>query len=399
MPMKFLPFHYAVRNLGRSRLRLALSVGGSAAVVLLVLAAAAFVRGMERSLRASGSERNVILMGAGSEESLERSEISPTVASIVAATLPGLESRLGVVYASPEVHVAVPLATSPDADPARASAATLAVLRGVTSTAYLVHPQVQITEGRAPAPGRNEMMAGALAAAKMGLRPDQVAPGSTLYLDGVPWTIVGRFTAPGSVMDSELWAPLQDLKVALRRTTDSCVIVTLASGPDGAEFADVDTFAKQRLDLELVAVGEADYYASLARFYAPVRALAWTTAALIALGGLFGGLNTMYAAFAARVRELGMLQVLGFRRSAIVASLVQESTLATAAGALIAAGMGVLLLDGLAVRFSMGAFTLTVDAPAMATALGAGVLLGLAGALPPAYRCLRLPIPDSLKAF
>lgn len=94
-----------------------------------------------------------------------------------------------------------------------------------------------------------------------------------------------------------------------------------------------------------------------------------------------------------------MLQVLGFRRSAIVASLVQESTLATAAGALVAAGMGVLLLDGLAVRFSMGAFTLTVDAPAMATALGAGVLLGLAGALPPAYRCLRLPIPDSLKAF
>lgn len=390
--MKLLPFHYAARNLTRSPLRLVLSVAGSAAVVLLVLAAAAFVRGMERSLHASGSPTNVILMGAGSEESLERSEISPTVASVVAASVPGLASHLGVVHASPEVHAAVPMQTDPNS-----ASSTLALLRGVTPAAYLVHPQLQITEGRAPISGRNELLAGSLAPAKMGLPDARLAPGQTLYLDGRPWTIVGRFVAPGSVMESELWAPLQDLKVALQRTTDSCVIVTLDPA-SGAEFADVDAFAKQRLDLELVAMTESDYYASLSRFYAPVRVMAWTTALLIALGGLFGGLNTMYAAFAARVRELGMLQVLGYRRAAIVASLVQESTLATAAGALLAAAAGLLLLDGLAVRFSMGAFTLTVDTPAMALALAAGLLLGLIGALPPAYRCLRMPIPDALKA-
>jgi ABC-type antimicrobial peptide transport system permease subunit len=109
-------------------------------------------------------------------------------------------------------------------------------------------------------------------------------------------------------------------------------------------------------------------------------------------------LNIMYAAFASRVRELGTLQCLGYRRSAIVLSLVQESCLATATGAVLAAVVALVFLDGLAVQFSMGAFGLRVDAPVLLLGLGAGLVLGVVGALPPAYRCLRLPIPESLKA-
>ena len=51
--MKLLPFDYAIRNLARSPKRLALVVGGSALVSLLVLGSVAFARGMERSLAAS----------------------------------------------------------------------------------------------------------------------------------------------------------------------------------------------------------------------------------------------------------------------------------------------------------------------------------------------------------
>ena len=106
----------------------------------------------------------------------------------------------------------------------------------------------------------------------------------------------------------------------------------------------------------------------------------------------------MYAAFASRVRELGTLQSLGYRRGAIVVSLVQESVLATSTGALIACLVGVFVLDGLSVRFSMGAFGLVVDGLALAVGLLAGLVLGLVGALPPAWRCLRLSIPVALKA-
>jgi ABC-type antimicrobial peptide transport system permease subunit len=107
----------------------------------------------------------------------------------------------------------------------------------------------------------------------------------------------------------------------------------------------------------------------------------------------------MFAAFASRVRELGTLQSLGFRRMAIVVSLVEESMLATVVGALMASAAAVFLLDGIAVRFSRGAFGLVVDAPVILVGLVAGLALGLFGALPPAWRCLRLEIPVALKSI
>ena len=84
--MRQLPFEYAARNLGRSPVRSLLSIGGSTLVVLLVLASAAFVTGMKRSLHVTGAERNVIILGAGSEESIERSEVDVRTATIAATT-------------------------------------------------------------------------------------------------------------------------------------------------------------------------------------------------------------------------------------------------------------------------------------------------------------------------
>jgi len=123
-----------------------------------------------------------------------------------------------------------------------------------------------------------------------------------------------------------------------------------------------------------------------------------STAGLIALGGVLGGLNTTYAAFAARVREVGMLQALGYSRASIVCSLTEESVFAAACGALIGVAIGAPLLGGAAVRFAMGAFALVVDAPVLLAGVLGGLLVGLVGAIPPAVRCLRLPITEALKA-
>jgi len=389
--MKLLPFDYAARNLGRSPSRLVLSVLGSALVVALVLAAAAFVRGMALSLRASGNEHSIIIVGAGSEESIERSEVDSNVAGIIGASIPGIRSQGGVSYVSPEVHVMLPVKLR-----AEQPKGPLITVRGVTLGAMLVHAHVRIEDGRFPTPGREEVMVGGMAAMKMGVRESDLGLGGTILIDQRPWTIVGRFSAPGTVTEAEIWTGLQDLKTATKRDTDSCIVITL--DPDRAEFADVAIFTKTRVDLELSAIPERAYYARLSSFFAPIRLVAWITAALIGVGGLFGGLNTMYAAFVSRVRELGTLQSLGFRRIAIVISLVQESSLATAAGAILASLIGVFVLDGLAVRFSMGVFGLVVDAPVLAIGVVSGLVLGLVGALPPAYRCLRLSIPVALKS-
>lgn len=386
---RLLPFDYATRNLGRSPARLLLAVTGSALVVLLVIASAAFVRGMHASLSLPGADQNVILLGAGSEESVERSEISMRVAD-VAAAFDGVRTRLGEPYVSPEVH----LALSVRAEDGRETD-SLTLVRGVRPVAQLVHSQVELIEGSPPRPGLDEVMVGALVARKIGAREEVLALGERLVIDGRPWTISGRFRAPRTTMDAEIWMPLVDLQVIARRDNLSCVVITL--DPARGELADVEALAAQRLDLELATMSERAYYGALARFYAPIRAMVLVTAALIALGGILGGLNTMVAAFAARVREVGTLQVLGFPRRAIVLSLAQESVVIAATGALAAGVLARLLLDGMAVRFSLGAFGLVVDAPVLAIGIAAGVLLGLVGVLPPALRCLRLPVAQALR--
>ena len=154
--IRLLPLSYATRNLGRSVPRLALSVGGAALVALLAMAGAGFALGMDRALRASGHERNVILLGAGSEESVERSEIPRATAGQVSASAPGIGAWDGQPLASPEINVALTVsADAPGDREARASANGL--VRGVTPSAFLVHPQVRMTAGRAPESGADEV--------------------------------------------------------------------------------------------------------------------------------------------------------------------------------------------------------------------------------------------------
>lgn len=387
--MRLLPFEYACRNLGRSPLRLLISVLGSVLVVVLATAAFAFVRGMDRSLTGSGSPDNVLLVGAGSEESIERSEIGAGAATQAQASVFGIRSEAGQAFVSPEVHAALGVALEPESEPTGQ-----AVFRGITPAAFSVHRQVRLLEGRAPRPGADELAVGALTSTRLGVPDERLAIGRTVWVDGRSFAIVGRFAAPNTVMNAEAWVPLTSIQTLTRRESLSCVVLTLDEGT----FADVDVFVKNRIDLELSAMPETEYYEQLSAFYQPVKMMVWITAALIGAGGLLGGLNTMYAAFASRIREVGTLQSLGFARRAVVVSFVQESLLAAASGTVIGATLCLLLLDGVSIRFSMGAFGLLLDGPTLGFGIAAGLTLGLVGSIPPTLRCLRLPIAEALKA-
>jgi ABC-type antimicrobial peptide transport system permease subunit len=94
-----------------------------------------------------------------------------------------------------------------------------------------------------------------------------------------------------------------------------------------------------------------------------------------------------------------MLQTLGYSRRAIALSIVQEGTLLAAAGSLVAAALALVLLEGASVRFTMGAFDLRLDSSALAIGLVTGLSMGVLGSLPPAWRALRMPIVDALKAI
>lgn len=387
--MRGLPFEYAVRNLGRSPGRLFMSAAGSAIVVLLVVAAGGFVAGMDTALRTSGSDRNAMIVGAGSEESVERSEIPMRTPGIAAASIRGVDRIAGVEAVSPEIHAAMPVRRG-----TAGAAPVNAVIRGVRPEAFLVHREVRIQAGRPAESGADEIAIGRLAARGLGFEPPDTALAAVVEIDERPFTIVGLVVADGGVVEGEIWMPLADLLVVAQRDTLSCVVMRL----DSTDHRAVQTFAATRLDLELAAMRESDYYDALRAFFAPIRFMVLATAILVAAGGVVGGLNTTYAAFASRVREIGTLRTLGYGRGAILRSFVAESVLTASIGGLVAAAIARWLLDGVAIRFSMGAFGLSIGPDVLATGLIAGLVLGVVGAVIPAWRCLRLPIPEALRS-
>ena len=417
--MKFLPLHYAARNIGRSPLRLALTAGGGAIVVFLVVSAVASVRALDRGIRASGTVGNVMLLGAGSEESVERSEISASTPGVLAASIRGMKSLGGAAFISPELHVPLPLRRADQPAPT-GNARDLVMVRGVEPSAFMVHPQARLAIGRLPEIGHAEALVGRSLADRLGIadtdvRNDHViasashatnfsenssnsnsvnSPAPEILIDDIPFTVTGIIDAPGVAIDGEAWLPISDLLVLTKRQTISVAVISL----DSADIGDVEMFAAQRPDLELAAIDEPAYYADLAKFFRPVQILIAVSALIVALGAMLGGLNALDAAFASRSREIAMLQVLGYSRAAVVTNLIQESMITVATGAIPALLIAVLLLDGLGVRFSMGIFSLRVDAACVASGLAAGLLLGLIGSLPPTLRCLRADIPSALKS-
>lgn len=380
-----LPFTYALRNLFRDPARLAQTVGGAAIVVLLFIAALALNQGMSIVLASSGSVKNVILMGKGSEESIERSEIPLVAESAAATSIRGIKEVLGVNAVSGEIFYQAPLRTE-------AGEQSQALLRGVLESSLLVHASVQLIEGAFPQSG--EVMVGHLAHRKLGVDNSQLGLGKSVYFGDSELTISGVFTAPGTVLESEVWFDRNDLAVLTQR--DSLSSVTLRM--DTAEIEDVEVFTLQRNDLELAAIREDAYYAKLSAFYQPIKVMTWVTALLVAAGALFGGLNTLYAAFAARIREMATLQSIGYTRKALFISLIQESLLATLTGTLLAFVVAYFLLDGLAVPFSVGTFTLSLTPSVIGMGLLVGVLLGTVGTIPPAIRCLAPSLPSALRS-
>jgi putative ABC transport system permease protein len=388
MFFRLLPWEYAVRNLFRRPLRTSLTFVGLTMVVVLVLVVVGFIRGLERSLVVTGNPRTAVVFSLGMGENLEYSSIPMRTSDLVPASVSGIEERYGEKCVSPELYLATQIDVEGHKEP------SMGLVRGVTRPALLVRRQVEIEEGDWPGPG--EVMVGRLVAAKLVASGEQLAVGRSVTFEGRAWRVAGLFSAGGSAFESEVWCRLDELQQAMKRQDLSLVAMTLAPG---ADFAELDLFCKERLDLELQSVRETDYYAGLQRDYGPVRHLAWLVVFLVSAAGVFAGLNTMYGSVVGRVAELSTLQTIGFARRAVVVSLVQEGVLLAAAASLLASLVALAFINGASVRFTMGAFSLRIDSVTVLIGCGVGIMLGVLGSLPPAFRALRMPIVDGLKAI
>lgn len=385
---RLLPWEYGIRNLFRRPLRTLLTFAGLTTVICLVLVIVGFIRGLERTLAVTGDPMVATVFSLGMGENLEYSSIPMRTNDLLAASVQGICERYGEKYVSPELYLGTQIRFRDDLEPA------MGLIRGVTLAARLVRGSVELEEGTWPKSG--EVLIGSMAAVKLGAKPGDLRVGDNVHFEGKPWRISGVYSAAGAAFESEIWCRLDDLQQAMKRQDLSLVSVRLISSD---AFGDLDLFCKERLDLELQAIRDVDYYKSLQRGYAPIRMLAWLIVLLVSFAGVFAGLNTMYGAVVGRVRELATLQTIGFVRRAIMTSLIQEGIFLAAGSTLLAAVLALTLVNGAAVRFTMGAFNLRIDGVALLIGCGVGFGLGLLGAIPPAIRALRMPVVDGMKSI
>lgn len=385
-----LPFDYAVRNLGRRPVRTLLTALSSALVAALLVATTAFVRGLGNTFSGAAQPDTAILLSSVAERDVVRSTVSAGLPELVSASVPGVRSIGGLPAVSAEIHMGtnVRLGDATNTD----DTVFAAFVRGVTDRAFLVHDAVTLSEGRPPRTG--EVIVGRLVAQQLGATEDSLALGRRIRFEGAEFEIVGRFTAPGTTLESEIWTPLAELRGLTKRDDSSVVFVRMEST---ADFAGLELFTKRRLDLELLMIPSSVYYRELSDYFAPIRAMAWVMAALIVAGAMFGGANTLNAAVQDRLRELAALRAVGYSGFALVRSLAQESLVLAASGALVGLLLARLFLAGNAVRIAMSAFSLQVDALAILVGFGGALALGLLGTTPAAVRVMRMPIAAALK--
>ncbi len=377
-----LPFRYNWRSLARRPSRTILTTVGIGLSVFVALVMLALAHGISASIRATGHPLNVLVTAKGAE-TIEFSALDRSTAAVLEAS-PYIATVSGGLLVSPELFFA--------ATHEHNRTSSQALVRGVRPVAAAVHDQVRLTAGHFPT-GPGELMVGPLVAAKLGLPADALAIGRELVLDGTSWKIVGRFDAPGTAFEAEIWGPLDELLAAYRKEELNTVVLRAKDTEALDELLfDLET----RTDILVTSRRETDYYKAYAAAFRPIADVVGAMAGLLTFGGALIGMNTLFSAVAGRTREIGMLRTLGFRRWHLAAGFALEGLLPALAGAMLAC-LAALAMNGVALRIPMGAFRLNVDATLLGVGLLLGLAMGLLGSLAAIARAVRLKTIDAIR--
>jgi len=359
------------------------AVVGVAGVVAVLVAVLSMARGFEATLESGTAPDNVVVLRSGSSSELD-SGFAGDLTRLIAQS-----PRLA--RSSAEVYVIVDLpkkSTGTDAN---------VPMRGVGPDGPDIRANFEIIEGRMFEPGRREIVAGVGAA-------DQFAGlnvGDTLRFGTEQWTLVGLFETGGAA-DSELWTDAPVLQGAYRRGNNYSVVYgQLTNADDFQAFRDELTTNPQ---LSVRVERESEYFAEQSEALSTfISVVGYGIAILMALGALFGALNTMYTAVSDRAREIATLRAIGFQPGAVVVSVMAEAMLLALIGGVIGAGAAWLLFNGFTVStlsfssFTQVVFAFAVTPDLLVQGLLIALIIGLIGGIAPAIRAARQPIVAGLR--
>lgn len=362
---------------------------GIAGVVTVLIGVLSIAEGFRAAMSATGADDIAIVLRTGADNEMT-SGLSREETRLI-ADAPGTARTADGPLASAELFVMINLPKRSTGTDANVS------LRGVQPAGLRIRDDLHIVRGRMFEPGRNEVVAGIGAAdAFAGLEV-----GKSIQVGANEWEVVGIFAGGGGAAESEVWTDAAVLQPAYKRKGFQSVYAQLVSPDAFTPFKDALT-ADPRLKVRVLRQSEylADQSSMLTGF---IEGFGVFIAGLMALGALFGALNTMYSAVAARTREIATLRALGFGTSPVILSIMFESLVLALIGGTVGAGLAYFVFDGFKAStinwqtFSQVAFQFAVTPQLLATAVVWAAGIGLVGGLFPALRAARLPIASALR--
>jgi putative ABC transport system permease protein len=370
----------------------AVVVVGIAGVVGVLVAMLAMAEGYAEMLRKTGSlDTAIVLRGASAAEvasGLDRDSV------LQIAQTPGIaRDAKGEPLASPELVVAANLPIKDATGDEEGSVQ----LRGVGDEAWAVRPQVHIVEGRKFSPGLRELIVGRGAARQFA----GLVPGHAIRLGSQTWTVAGVF-ASGDALESEIWADANVVAGTYERgSSRNSVTVRLA---DAKSFAPFKAALEANPQLKIDASTTLDFFGKQSEGMSQfIRIIGIVIGGIMAVGAMFGALNTMFAAVDARAREIATLRAIGFAGLPVVVAILLETMLLALAGGVLGGALAWLLFNGYAAS-TMAAgtvgklsFELHVTAGVLWQGLKWALAIGFIGGLFPAVRAATMPVTTALR--
>lgn len=366
------------------------AVVGIAGVVAVFVSVLSMAEGFRYTMTSTGSPERAMVLRSGSTSEMD--SILMLDETRVIADGPGVLRTPEGPAASAELFVILNV-------PKRTTGTDANVpLRGVEAAAFRVRDEIRIVEGRTFQPGRNEIIAGRGAAREF----EGIDLGARHRWGNNEWEIVGIFEANGTLVESELWCDAKVLQPAYQRGSSFQVVnARLESADAFSEFKDALS-TDPRVNVKVLR--ETEFYAEQSSLLTQIiTVLGGIIALMMGIGAVFGALNTMYSAVAARTREIAVLRALGFRASPVVISVLAESLLLALVGGLIGGGLAYLAFDGFRTAtmnwqsFSQVAFAFAVTPGLLVQGIFYALLMGLLGGAFPAIRAARLPVARALR--
>jgi len=366
------------------------AIVGVAAVVLVFAAVLSMAKGFERTMTLAGSTDTAIIIRSGSTSELASGLSNDQV--LIVETAPGVLREGGEAVVSAELYVLVDIRKKSN------DSAANVPFRGVGSRAFDVREATALIEGRMFEPGKNELIVGRAAQSEF----KGLELGGAIQFGRTKWNVVGVFTADGGVAESEIWTDVRVLQGAYRRGNSFQTVRVRLEDKENIAGLEEALRSDPRLDVDVFT--ERQFYSSQAEGTSTfIRVLGYPVTFLMAIGAVFGALNSMYSSVSTRGKEIATLRALGFGPLSVLISTVLESTLLALVGGLLGGAIAFLAFNGLTVStlsnasFSQVVFDFAVTGDLLMQGLVTALIIGLIGGLLPAVRASRLPVAQALR--